>query len=80
MMNSMQLTLELGLGLRSKCPRMIENSQVADLGMSLDSKSANKELKVVTPEKNKSFVAAFTKKLVTTFQLSRTRGGHISLK
>ena len=28
MMNSMQLTLELGLGLRNKCPRLIKNSQV----------------------------------------------------
>ena len=52
----------------------------ADLGMSLDSKSADKELKAVTPEKSKSCVTAFTKKLVTTFQLSRTRSGHISLK
>ena len=51
-----------------------------DLGESLDSKSAEKELKAVTPEKSKSCVTAFTKKLVTTFQLSRTRSGHISLK
>ena len=35
----------------------------ADLGMSLDSKSADKELKVVKPEKSKSCVTAFTKKL-----------------
>ena len=51
-----------------------------DLGMSLDSKSADKELKVVTLEKSKSCVTAFTKKLEITFQLSRTRSGHISLK
>ena len=36
-----------------------------DLGMSLDSKSADKELKAVTTEKSKSFVTAFTKKLLT---------------
>jgi len=48
--------------------------------MSLDSKSADKELKVVMPEKSKACVSAFTKKLVTTFQLSRTKSGHISLK
>ena len=53
---------------------------ITDLGMSLDSKSADKELKAVTPEKSKSCVTTFTKKLVTTFQLSRTRRGHISLK
>ena len=52
----------------------------ADLGMSLDLKSANIELKAVTSEKSKSYVTAFTKKLVTTFQVSRTRSGHISLK
>ena len=33
--------------------------------MSFDSKSDDKELKAVTPEKNKSCVTAFTKKLVT---------------
>ena len=58
----------------------ISHSSKADLGMSLDSKSADKELKVVTPEKSKSCVTAFKKKLVTTFQLSRTRSGHIFLK
>ena len=47
----------------------------ADLGMSLDSKSADKELKAVTLEESKSCVTAFAKKLVTTFQLSRTRSG-----
>ena len=51
-----------------------------DLGMSLDSKSADKELKAVTPEKSKSYGTAFTKKLVITFQLLRIRCGHISLK
>ena len=50
---------------------------LADLGISLDSKSAVKELKAVTPEKSKSCVTAFAKKLVTTFQLSRTRRRHI---
>ena len=50
-----------------------------DLGMSLDSKSADKELRAVTPEKSKYCVTAFTKKLVITFQLSRTRSGHIPL-
>ena len=35
------------------------DSMVADLGMSLDSKSAEKELKVVTPEKNKFYVPCF---------------------
>ena len=52
----------------------------ADLGMSLDSKSADKELKAVAPEKSKSGVTALTKKMVTTFKLSRTRKGHISLR
>ena len=32
-----------------------------DLGMSLDSKSVYKELKVVTPEKSKDCITAFTK-------------------
>ena len=44
------------------------NSDVAkelqtDLGMSLDSKSADKELKAVTPEKSKSCITTFTKKI-----------------
>ena len=32
-----------------------------DLGMSLDLKSADKELKVVTPERRKACVTAFAK-------------------
>ena len=52
----------------------------SDLGLSLDSKLADKELKAMTSEKSKSCVTTFTKKLVITFQLSRTRSGHISLK
>ena len=40
-----------------------------DLGISLDSKLADKELKAVTPEKSKSCATAFIKKFVTTFQL-----------
>ena len=52
----------------------------SDLGMSLDSKSADKKVKAVTPEKSKASVTTFTKKLVKTFQLSRNRSGHISLK
>ena len=52
----------------------------SDLGMSLDSKSADKDLKAVTPEKCKVCITAFTKKLVTIFQLSKTRSDHISLK
>ena len=40
-----------------------------DLGTSIDLKSADKELKAVTPEKSKTCVTAFTKKLVTTLQL-----------
>ena len=52
----------------------------SDLGISIDLKSADKELKAVTPEKSKTCVTAFTKKLVTTFQLSRTRLGHFFLK
>ena len=50
-----------------------------DLGLSLESKSAEKELKA-TADKSKASVTTFTKKLVTTFQLPRTRSGHISLK
>ena len=52
----------------------------ADLGISIDLKSADKELKVVMPEKSKAFDTAFAKKLVITFQLSKTQSGHISLK
>ena len=37
-----------------------------DLGISIDLKSADKELKAVTPEKSKTCVTTFTKKLVTT--------------
>ena len=40
-----------------------------DLGISIDLKSADKEVKAVTPEKSKTCVTAFTKKLVTTLQL-----------
>ena len=47
--------------------------EAADLGISIDLKSADKELKVVTHEKSKICVTVFTKRLVTTFQLSRTR-------
>ena len=47
-----------------------------DLGMGLNSKSADKDLKVVMPEKSKACVTAFTKKLVTTFQLMWTNSGH----
>ena len=43
-------------------------------------KSADNELKAVTPEKSKNCVTAFTKKLVTAFQLSRNRLGHFFLK
>ena len=50
------------------------------LGTSIDLESADKELKAVTPEKSKTCVTAFTKKLVTTFQLSRTRSCHFFLK
>ena len=52
----------------------------ADLGISIDLKSAVKELKAVTPEKSKTCVTAFIKRLVTNFQLSRTRNGHFFLK
>ena len=45
------------------------NKLVPDLGTSIDLKSAEKELKAVTPEKSKTCVTAFTKKLVTTLQL-----------
>ena len=38
----------------------------SELSMSLDSKSADKELKAVTPEKSKAYVTTFTKMLVTT--------------
>ena len=48
---------------------------LTDLDMSIESKSADKELKAVTSEKSKSCATAFTKKLLITFQLSRTRSG-----
>ena len=51
----------------------------ADLGMSLDLKSSDQDLKAVTPEKSKACTTAFTNKLVTTFKLSRTRSGHVLL-
>jgi len=47
----------------------------AGLGTSIDLKSADKELKAMTPEKSKTCVTAFIKRLVTNFQLSRTRKG-----
>ena len=58
----------------------VQLSSKADLGISIDLKSADKELKAVTPEKSKTCVTAFTKKLVTALQLSRTRSAYISLK
>ena len=44
--------------------RIIVTSFMADLGLSLDSKLAGKELKVVTPEKSKACVTTFIRKLV----------------
>ena len=40
----------------------------ADLGLSIDSRSADKELKVVTSEKSKFCAAAFAKVLATQNQ------------
>ena len=60
--------------------RLIVTSFMADLGLSLGSKLAGKEVKVVTPEKSKACVTTFTKKLVTAIQLSSARSTHISLK
>ena len=60
--------------------RSVPWSTEPDLGTRIDLKSADKELKAVTPEKSKTCVTAFTKKLVTIFQLSRTRLGHFFLK
>ena len=51
-----------------------------DQGIIIDLKSADKELKAMTPEKSKTCVTAFIKRLVTNFQLSRTRKGHFFLK
>ena len=53
---------------------------LSDLGLSFDSKSANKEVEVVTPEKSKACITTFTKKMVTTFLLLKNRRGHISQK
>jgi len=50
------------------------------MGINIDLKSADKELKAVKPEKSKTFVTTFTKKLVTTFLLPRAKSGHIFLK
>ena len=44
---------------QNNCPCMISISY-ADLGLNLDSKSADKELKAVTPEKSKACVTALT--------------------
>ena len=38
------------------------------IGLNLDSRSADKELKAVTPEKSEACVTAFTKKLVSVNQ------------
>ena len=51
-----------------------------DLGISIDLKSADRKLKAVTPEKSKTCGTTFTKKLVTSFQLSGARKGHFFLK
>ena len=63
-----------------KLIKILEVVVYADLGINIDLESANKELKAVTPEKSKTYVTAFTKKLVTTFQLSRSRSGHFFFK
>ena len=39
-----------------------KTAAVPDLGISIDLKSADKELKAVMPEKSKTYVTAFTKK------------------
>ena len=68
-----------GKGLRP-CGWRLESRSGADLGTSIDLKSYDKELKAVMPEKSKTCVTAFIKRLVTNFQLSRTRKGHFFLK
>ena len=40
-----------------------------DLDLSLDLRSADKDLKAVTPDKSKACVTTFTKNLVTKYQL-----------
>ena len=58
-----------GCGFYSQPENHTHSYFAADLGTSIDLKSADKELKAVTPEKSKTCVTAFTKKLVTTLQL-----------
>ena len=56
---------------------------VAEDGMSLDSRSVDKDLKAVTPEKNKAFVTTFTQKSWcpnTSYSEPESRSGQISLK
>ena len=45
----------------------------SDLGLSLDSKSADKELKVATPEKSKACITAFTKKVGNNFPVTKNQ-------
>ena len=58
--------------------RLIVTSFMEDLGLSLDSKLAGKELKVVTPEKRKACITTFTKKVGNNLPVSKTRSDHIS--
>ena len=58
----------------------VVKTPMTDLGTSINLKSSDKELKAVTPEKSKTCVTAFIKRLVTNFQLSRSRKGHFLLK
>ena len=51
----------------------------AEGGLSLDSRSADKEKKALTPEKSKAFVLPLPKKLEPKYQLLTTRSGRISL-
>ena len=48
-------------------------SLLSDLGMSLDSKSADKELKMVTHEKAKLALTAFTKKDGNNFPVTKNQ-------
>ena len=58
----------------------VVKTPMTDQGTSINLKSSDKELKAVTPEKSKTCVTAFIKRLVTNFQLSRSRKGHFLIK
>ena len=50
-----------------------ERKSKSDLALSLDSKSADKEIKVVTPEKSKACVTAFTEQFGNNLPVNKNQ-------